>query len=326
MRIDGSYGEGGGQILRTAIALSAILGEEIEIYNIRAKRKNPGLRNQHLWGIKLVGMMSHAKIEGLKVGSKRVRFSPSRLRGGEYRIDIGTAGSITLLLQTAILPALFADDRVILKIRGGTDVPWSPPVDYYRYVLRPLIAKMGARMKIEVIERGYYPEGGGSVRVEIEPSDLRGIILENRGKEIAKKAYVNMRNLPMYIVERMKKVLKDFEIMEDVKNSGISKGCSLVLVEEYERTYLAGDSLCRLEVPAEKVARNAMEKLNMEANSGATVDVNMGDHLIPFGFLARGKTTYYVKEITKHIETNAWVVEQFGGKVKIEGNKVHIQA
>ena len=326
MLIDGSYGEGGGQILRTSIALSAILGEDVEIINIRAKRKNPGLAAQHLLGIKLAGMMSNAKISGHKVGSQRVVFSPSKIKGGEYRIDIGTAGSITLLLQTAIPIALFADSKVILKIMGGTDVSWSPPIDYYRYVLSYFLRRMGVRIDIEVIERGYYPEGGGKIRVEIEPTELEGLGILERGEMKGKRAYINMRGLPMHIVERMEKIIRDYKIFEDVGKSARSKGCGLVILEEYSNTILAGDSLCKRGLQAEKVARIALEKLERERDSNSMVDVNMGDHLITFGSLANGITTYYIREVTEHIKTNAWVVQKFGKRVKIEGNKIEIQA
>ncbi|ADD08598.1 RNA 3'-terminal phosphate cyclase [Candidatus Aciduliprofundum boonei] len=326
MLIDGSYGEGGGQILRTSIALSAILGEDVEIINIRAKRRNPGLAAQHLWGIKLAGMMSNAKVSGLKVGSQRVVFSPNKIKGGEYRIDIGTAGSITLLLQTAIPIAIFADGRVILKITGGTDVSWSPPIDYYRYVLSYFLRRMGVKIDIEVIERGYYPEGGGKVKVEIEPAGLEGLSILKRCEMLGKMAYINMRGLPIHVVKRMSKVLREYKLFEDVGDEGRSKGCGLVILEEYSNTILAGDSLCKRGVPAEKVARIAVEKMEKERNSNSTVDVNMGDHLITFGSLAKGTTVYYVREVTEHIKTNAWVVQKFGKRVKVEKNKIEIQA
>ncbi len=326
MIIDGSHGEGGGQILRTSIALSTILGRDVKIINIRARRKNPGLASQHLWGIKLAAMMSNAKVEGLKVGSMQVSFSPSRIKGGEYKVDIGTAGSITLLLQTAVPIALFSEDKVILKITGGTDVSWSPPIDYYRYVLAPILSKMGARMKIDVLERGYYPQGGGKVKVEIEPEELKGIEILERGDMLGKKAYINMRNLPMHIVDRMKKFLQDFQVYEDSGSNARSRGCGIVLLNEYSNTILAGDSLCKKGVPAEKVVNNSINALENEVKSHATVDVNMGDHLITFGFLAKGVTEYIVREVSKHISTNAWVIEKFGGKVEIKGNKIRIYA
>ncbi len=325
MRIDGSYGEGGGQILRTSIALATVLGEDVEIVNIRVKRKNPGLRNQHLWGIKLVARMCNARVEGLKIGSTRIRFSPGALQGGEYRVDIGTAGSVTLILQTALLPALMADKRVKFDLRGGTDVPWSPPVDYYAHVLFPLLHKMGADVSIEILERGYYPEGGGRVRVIVEPSELQRIELIKRGMLSERNAYLSLRNLPEHIIERMEMQLEDWNVYRDIRRGGISRGCSVILAEKYEYTVMGADNICRRGVPAEKIVRDVMKKIDAERNGGGTVDVNMGDHLIPFGFIAGG-IRYRVRESTMHLKTNAWVVEKFGGKVIIENNWIRIYA
>ena len=319
MKIDGSYGEGGGQILRTAIALSALLGENVEIVNIRAKRKNPGLRNQHLWGIKLVAMMSNGRVEGLHLGSTRVSFSPGRIKGGEYKINVGTAGSISLVLQTALLPALFADEKVIFKLQGGTDVPWSPPIDYYAHVLLPILRRSGADVKIDILERGYYPKGGGLVRVIVQPNKLKKIEFIERGKLREKRAYLSLRNLPQHIVDRISNMLGNYRIYRDVKNSGISRGCSVVLASYFENTVLGADSLCRRGLLTEKVAEIAIKKISDEINSEATVDINMGDHLIPYGF-AVGRIKYRVREVTMHTLTNAWVVENFGGHVNIKDN------
>ncbi len=326
MKIDGSYGEGGGQILRTSLALSCITGEEVEIINIRKGRKKPGLRTQHLKGVLLLKEMCNAKVEGARIGSTTIRFSPGRIRGGDYKVDMGTAGSITLLLQTSLLPAFFADRKVKLRITGGTDVPFAPPIDYYRHVLLPFIKRMGAQITVDVIERGYYPEGGGRVEVVVEPSNLMGMEIGSRGKLVEKRGYINLRNLPMHIVDRMLSLLREFDVERDMKNSGISRGCGLLLLAKYEHTILSGDELCKKGIPAERIARNALEKLRKEMNSQATVDVHMADHLITFGAVASGDTSYTVSEITNHARTNAWVVEKFGAKVKIEGKKIKIQA
>ncbi len=326
MKVDGSYGEGGGQILRTTLALSCITGEEVEIIHIRKGRKNPGLRTQHLKGVLLLKEMCNAKVEGARIGSTSIKFSPGRIRGGNYRVEMGTAGSITLLLQTALLPALFADGEVTLRITGGTDVPFAPPVDYYRYVLSPLMRRMGAEITINVIERGYYPEGGGIVEVILKPSNLRGIEISGRGKLVEKRGYINLRNLPMHIADRMLSLLHEFDVNMDLKSTGISRGCGLLLIANYEHTILSGDELCRKGIPAERIVRNALEKLKKEMNSYATVDVHMGDHLITFASVASGETSYAVSEITNHLRTNAWVVEKFGAKVNIEGKKIRIHA
>ncbi len=326
VEIDGSVGEGGGQILRTAISLSCVTGVPVRVYNIRANRPSPGLKNQHLWGVKLAAQLCGAKVEGLKLGSREILFKPSRIKGGNYKIDIGTAGSITLLLQTVLLPAIFADSPVTFDITGGTDVAWSPPVDYYRYVFFPILKKMGVDVKMRVIERGYYPRGMGRVIVEASPIEkLSPLHIVSRGRELYKHAYINLRGLPYHIVSRMKNTLENFEIHEDVKIENPRKGCGIVLVAVFEKTVLGADSLCRRGVPAEKVASSALEKLKLEIASKSTVDANMADHLIPWLYMAKGGS-YSVREITKHTRTNAWVVSRFGGDVKIEDSKIKVYA
>lgn len=326
MKIDGSYGEGGGQILRTSLSLSCITGEEVEITNIRKGRKNPGLRTQHLKGVLLLKKLCNAKVEGARIGSTKIKFTPQRIKGGVYKVDIGTAGSITLILQISLLPSIFADRTTILKISGGTDVPFAPPVDYYRFVLIPFLKRMGAEMKLKIIERGYYPEGGGKVEVEIEPSKLMGLRLEDRGELKDMQGYLNLRNLPFHIAERMCTTLSGIPIERDASNSGISRGCGLLLLARYRNTILSGNELCKRGVPAERIAQNALEKLYKEINSEATVDVHMADHLITFASAAYGETHYFVREVTDHTKTNAWVVEKFGAKVEIKENSVRIQA
>ena len=326
MKIDGSFGEGGGQILRTSLSLSCITGEEVEIVNIRKGRKNPGLRTQHLKGVLLLRDMCDAKVEGARIGSTEIKFTPGRIRGGLYKVDIGTAGSITLILQISLLPSIFADKNTILKISGGTDVPFAPPIDYYRFVLVPFLKKMGADLEIRVMERGYYPEGGGKVEVEIKAGELKGITLDNRGELKEIRGYLNLRNLPFHIGERMCSTLSNIPVNKDIRNSGISRGCGLLLIANYEETALTGDELCKRGVPAERIAQNAYEKLRREMNSKATVDVHMGDHLITFASVAHGETRYSVRDVTNHTKTNAWVVEKFGAKVEIKENSLRIQA
>ena len=326
MIIDGSYGEGGGQILRTALSLSCITGESVEIINIRKGRRNPGLRTQHLKGVLLLKDMCDAQVEGARIGSTRIKFKPDRISGGVYKVDMGTAGSITLILQTSLLPSFFADRTTILKISGGTDVPFAPPIDYYRFVLLPLLKNMGADIDIKIIERGYYPEGGGRIEVKIEPSNLNGIAVEERGELQEIKGYVNLRNLPIHIVNRMCATISDIPVERDVRNSGISKGCGIILLARYKNTIISGDELCKKGVPAERIATNALEKLRREMNSKATVDIHMADHLITFASMARGETHYLISEITNHTKTNAWVVEKFGVKVEIKENTVRVQA
>ncbi len=162
--IDGSYGVGGGQILRTSLALATILGEDIRISNIRVARPRPGLAMQHMKGIKALEAIGGARTRGARVGSTEVEFIAGEVRPGEYVIDIGTAGSISLILQALFLPCASAGGEVVLRIRGGTDVNWSPPMDYVRKVFLPMVGKMGFIAGADIKKRGYYPKGGGRGR------------------------------------------------------------------------------------------------------------------------------------------------------------------
>ena len=320
MRIDGSYGEGGGQILRTAVVLSCILGEEIEVVNIRKGRKTPGLRNQHIHGIKLAAEMCNAQTEGLKPKSTHIKFIPGKINGGRYEVDVGTAGSISLILQTVLPVAIASGEDFEFVLKGGTDVPFSPPIDYYVHALFPLLRKYRVDVEGEVLERGYYPEGGGMVRVMVRASDIDKLMIPSRGELRRRTAYFNMRKLPMHIANRIRKEIVDFEFVADVRNSGRSRGCSLVLVEEYEKTIIAGDCLCRRGLPAERVARIAIDSMGNERTG--TVDEHMADHLPVFVFIA-GEVQFLAERISKHTKTNLWLLEQFGAKTEVREKEIH---
>ncbi|MEE8358804.1 MAG: RNA 3'-terminal phosphate cyclase, partial [Candidatus Hydrothermarchaeales archaeon] len=169
IHINGSYGEGGGQILRTSIALSALTGKAVEITGIRKNRPKPGLAPQHLQGIKANQELTNACVDGVKIGATAIRFTPKTIRPGKYEINIGTAGSISLILQAFALPAAFSNVPISVTISGGTDVEWSPPIDYMKKVLLEILGKMGYRSDIKIINRGYYPRGNGTVHAKIMP-------------------------------------------------------------------------------------------------------------------------------------------------------------
>src|SRR5437879_8956232 len=172
IEIDGSYGEGGGQVLRTAVALAAVLSKGIHVFNIRAGRAEPGLRPQHMTGVKAAAELCSSELEGLRVGSTEFTFKPGKLRAGTFRFDVGTAGSVTLVLQTLMPILAFALGNVQLEITGGTDVKWSPPIDYLRLVTLPLLARMEMQASILVVKRGHYPKGGGIVRLKASPTSV----------------------------------------------------------------------------------------------------------------------------------------------------------
>jgi len=318
IEIDGGWGEGGGQIIRIAVGLSGAMGKDIVIYNIRKGRKKPGLRAQHLAGVRVVGEMCDADIKGLEIGSTEVEFRPRNNTGGHFEIDIHTAGSISLVLQSCMIPALLAKGPTELIIWGGTDVPWSPPIDYLRLVLLPLLHKMGASAEIAVKQRGYYPSGGGKVSVQIEPvGELCSIDLSQRGKLLEITGVVACRNLPAHISDRViDSAIKELTSypMARIKSEcsrGPSTGVSFVMAARYENTVLGANCLGEKGLPAEKVGERTAQDLEHEMCSGAVIDDHASDQIIPYLFLARGKSRFGTGALSLHAKTSIWVTKQF---------------
>jgi len=324
--IDGSFGEGGGQILRMSIGIAAALGKPIKIINIRAKRKNPGLQRQHLTAIKILQTITDAEVHGLELGSREVVFIPRTLRGGRYRFDIGTAGSITLVIQ-ALLPVLpFLPQELELEIRGGTDVPWSPPIDFVRFVLLRHLEPMGYRIYLELRRRGHYPRGGGIVRLRSEPSH-RIVPIERleRGELVRIGGRSHCVRLPGHVAERQANAARelleklgvpveiDIEWYEPEKDPHLGPGSGIVLYAEFEKTIIGSDSLGAKGKRAEVVGREAAEKLLEEIESGATVDRHAGDMLIPLASLACGKSRFKISRLTMHAYTMIEIVRKIVG-------------
>ena len=354
IRIDGSYGEGGGQIIRTAVALSAVTGTEVTISNIRSNRPKPGLKAQHMSAIRTVADMTGARISGLKPGSTELTFCPRDISGGHYNIDIGTAGSITLILQCLVPVASAAQETVTLDITGGTDVAWSPPVDYMAHVLLPVLSAMGLKCNIRLQRRGYYPRGDGRVTAIIHPSALRAVELDKgKGKETDTKGKVGKENK----TEKEKKIGSEMgKKKEPCTVSGISHSSNLpphvarrqadAAAQALEKAgysssidtrpssfpstgsgitlwcgHAGGSALGKRRLPAEKVGKAAAWEIIAELGSGAAVDVHLADQLIPYMGLARGGS-FTVREVSGHTRTNIWVVEQFlGVEFRIEEKK-----
>src|SRR2546425_5398494 len=201
--IDGSIGEGSGQVLRTSLALAAVLRREVRVFNIRAGRGEPGLKAQHLTGAKALTQICSASSKGLQIGSTEFTFSPGALRAGFFRFDVGTAGSITLVLQT-LMPLLpFAPGTVEVEITGGTDVKWSPPVDYLRLVTLPLLNRMDMHASILLVKRGHYPKGGGIVRLKATPTSvLKNIVGVESGNVTVVTGVSHSVKLPRRVAER----------------------------------------------------------------------------------------------------------------------------
>lgn len=341
IEIDGSYGEGGGQLVRTAVALSAVTGEEIKVTNIRKNRPNPGLKQQHLKALETAAKICGARVSGLSPGSSELYFAPVEIKGGKYNIDIGTAGSITLLLQ-CIMPALpFAKEKVELTIRGGTDVAWSPTIDYLQHVTFRALEQLGYTGSITLKERGYYPKGGGNVSAVFEPCKLHGFhfrkteenkrAVENLTDEEGLKGEHRLKeetrgvshasNLPAHVPSRQAEAARSL-LLEAGYDSEINVQSHELLSTGSGITlwtgYCGGSALGERGLPAEKVGRRAAEEVTAELRTGAAVDMHLADQLIPYMALA-GNSSYTVRELTLHAATNIWVTEQFlDVKFKIE--------
>lgn len=313
IEIDGSFGEGGGQILRTAVALSAITKKDVRIKNIRQNRPKEGLKPQHLKSIETAALMCDANVKGLFPGSTQICFSPSEIKGFQKDIHIGTAGSIPLLLQSIMPVAAYSSGRTELRITGGTDVAWSPSIDYIEKVTLKALSKMGYKARIDIIERGYYPKGGGTINIVIEPSDLKGHNFDK--KAIAKNKVLGVShcsNLPEHVAKRQAdsaiSILEENEIISDIKvetENFLSTGSGITLWSDHKGAVSIG----KRGLPAEKVGSHAARFLVDELLSPTSVDIHLADQLIPYLGLA-GKGSFTTREISQHCLTNIHVTEQ----------------
>ena len=330
LTIDGSQGEGGGQILRTSVALSAVTEIPVRVINIRANRPKPGLRAQHLNAIKAVAEVCKAETHGVEIGSREIEFLPKKLSGGTFDINIGTAGSITLVLQALMIPAVHAKERLAVRITGGTDMKWSPPIDYLRFVTLPLLKKFGYQAEIQLIRRGYYPSGGGEVVFKVTPSSLEKIFITDRGKILnikgishahpdLRKAEVAERQAKSARILIRNELNKEAEIEKQYAHT-FSYGSGITLWAETENSILGADSIGERGKRAEVVGEEAAGAFVAELNTGAGLDKHMADQVVPFLALAGGRVA--VSEVTEHTRTNIHVLKKFGYDLKVEGNVI----
>ncbi len=314
IELDGSEGEGGGQTVRTALSLSVLTGQPFHIVDIRAGRPDPGLKPQHLAGVRLMQKLCSARVEGDAVASRELTFAPGKFTGGSHEYDVGTAGSLTLLMQSA-LPALVASPaETELYLKGGTDVRWSPPVDHYQMVLFPLLRRMGANLEMTVERRGYHPKGGGAVRLKVIGAQLSPLRLEERGELVQVIARACAQNLPKEVADRIiasaRRELPDL-VAEKVVTTGLSPGAGLTLAAEYRETILGWSALGEKGVPAEKVGHEAASCLRKAMDLGGTLDSRTADQLITFMALAKGDSSFTVGKISGHMTSQMHLLTQF---------------
>jgi len=315
IRIDGGFGEGGGQIIRSAVTLSAITGKPIEIENIRKNRKVPGLRPQHLLGVKILSKICKAKVEGLAVNSTFLKFFPSDALDLDLQEDIGTAGSIPLVLQVLIPAVSLLKKRLRISIIGGTDVPWSPTFDYTKYVLAEAFSRIGINFRSEIKKRGYYPRGGGLVETTIEPCNgLVPISLLQRSTKTV-KLFGTYSLIPTEIIEKelqaAETILKKngFSCVVSLKEDTASdKGFSIIAFSHDKSSITGSDVIYQKNSISlgEYVAKKFID-------SSLGVDLHLSDMLVVPLALVNKTSVYRVKEITKHLETNLFVASKLTG-------------
>ncbi len=315
--IDGSLGEGGGQILRTALGLSLVKQKPFEILNIRAGRKKPGLLRQHLTAVKAAKEISKAEVSGDCLGSTQLLFKPNKVISGEYNFAIGTAGSATLVLQTILPGLILADSPSSIIIEGGTHNPYAPPFNFIKKSFLPILKKMDVNVAVELIKYGFYPAGGGKLKISIHPSSsLTPIDIMERGclKSIEAKAYI--ANLDESIAKRelktMQSKLPDIGENTEIINVENSNGPgNIVTIElQYESITEVITGFGELNKRAEKVALEAVGIAKKYMASGAPVGIHLADQLmIPFALAKRG--SYKTFSLSKHAQTNLEVIKKF---------------
>jgi RNA 3'-terminal phosphate cyclase (ATP) len=319
IKIDGNYGEGGGQILRTALALSCVLQKEIEIYNIRKGRKVPGLQAQHLTCVKATQVISEAEVEGNRIQSQILRFCPRKIKGGNLFLDVGTAGSVCLVLQSIILPLSLADAQSELRLKGGTHVPFSPPVNYFLKVLFPILKSLGLNLSIEIKRWGWYPKGGGEIICQVNPAErIKPLNLIEKGKLLKLSGFSAVSNLPLSIAQRQnqeaERILKEnsFELDAETLNTpSAGKGTFFFLLASFENSFAGFSALGALGKRAEQVSDEACRFfLDFMKTTGA-IEEHLADQLIPFLALAQDESNFSVSRISRHLLTNIWVTQQF---------------
>ncbi len=318
LEIDGSEGEGGGQILRVATGLSAVTGRPIRVTNIRANRPNPGLKAQHLRGIEAVARLCDARISGFTEGSTQIEFVPGRLEHDHLRVDIGTAGSIGLVFQSIMIPAVHTDRPREFEVTGGTDVSWSPNVTYFREVFCSFLKRMGIEAEVDVQSYGFYPKGGGRVLLRVHPGNLRAINLTERTRftryDILSIASENLRKAG--VVERQVDAetgilgrRSECEVKEYVKTQ--SPGSSIHIHAHFENTVLGATVLGERGKPAENVGKECAELLKRQVDTGACLDRWMADQILPYMALSGGRSSVSVADITNHAKTSMALIERF---------------
>jgi RNA 3'-terminal phosphate cyclase (ATP) len=317
IEIDGSFGEGGGQILRTALSLSCITGSSLKIFNIRKGRKKPGLMPQHQTCVNAISEICNAEVSGNEISSTELTFVPRKIRSGNYFFDIKTAGSSSLVIQTLLPALIFSDGISRITIRGGTHVPSSPSYNYISEVFIPLLHKIGIKIETSINKYGFYPKGGGEVSFKIFPCEkIKRLNVIARGELLSITGYSAVSNLPLHIAERQKNSViqglsplsANIDILEV---TSFGQGTFVFLKSEYENTLTGFSALGERGKRAEDVGKEAASLFKDFNNSSACLDPHLADQIVIYLSLAQEDSTFTTSRITQHLLTNLRVIEKF---------------
>ena len=325
LAIDGAHGEGGGQLLRTEVALAAVTRRSIAIDDIRARRPRPGLAPQHQTAIAAVAALCSAQVGGVAPGSRSLTFVPGRLHGGSHSFDIGTAGSVTLVLH-ALLPVLVAcGEAAEVTLRGGTDIRAAPPLDYFTHVTLPLLARIGIDARLVIHRRGYFPHGGGEVTLAVSRSTLRPREFPDPGALTHIGGLAHVAGIDPDIARRMRdaflatlaagpgsaaRITPRMDVAALAPTDATGSGGAIVAWAATEHALLGAGRVAQRGVRAETLGSEVAAELNGDLSAGVCVDVHAGDQILVYLALAGGGA-FSTREVTSHAHTAMWLIEQF---------------
>lgn len=339
IHVDGAQKSGSGTIVRFAVGLAALLGEELALTNIRAKREKPGLRTQHLKAVQALAEICKGSLMDAKIGSMELRFKPGHgVPGGYYEWDIGTAGSTTLLAMTLLPAAIFATSTIRFKISGGLFQDFAPSAYHMQRVLFPRLRQMNIIARLDIIRPGYVPRGGGIIEIVVEPvrGKLKPISLPEPGRVariegIALSSHLKDRKVSERIARKCSEILRangyqaQIEVIYDT--TALQKGAALAIFARTSSVCIIGaDRAGEPRRSSEEIASYAANSLLEDLTAGATVDRYLADQLVFYAALADGVSQYRIPKLTDHVEANLWLVESMlGAKTEVKNNLVTIQ-
>jgi RNA 3'-terminal phosphate cyclase (ATP) len=335
IEIDGAEGEGGGQILRSALSLAICTQQPFRITNIRANREKPGLMRQHLTAVQAAARICSADLEGVELGARALTFRPGRLEAGDYSFDIGTAGSCTLVLQTVLPALLTASGESRVRVIGGTHNKGSPPFDFLSRSFLPLLKRMGADVELTLARHGFYPRGGGEIRAHIVPANrLAALALIERGTLVRGYAEAYVAAIPVHVAQRELEVIRrrlsfaPADLLLRPLPNDVGPGNAVTITLEHEHVTEVFTGFGEKGLRAEDVAGQAADDARTYLASSAPVDEHLADQLLlPLALGSGG--SFIARTVTPHLHSNAAVIERFTGrKVTVEpagdGMKVRV--